>query len=78
MGHLQLQHLLVGVSHECDVAPEKGDLDSLISSGSCVRLTSSDINPMVMSQEEARPSFLTRTVSGGEAKIGLVYSVDIP
>ena len=42
MGHLKLQHLLVGVSHECDVAPEKEDMDALISSGKCVRLTTSE------------------------------------
>mmetsp|Transcript_28540 Transcript_28540/g.67824 ORF Transcript_28540/g.67824 Transcript_28540/m.67824 type:complete len:635 (-) Transcript_28540:43-1947(-) len=52
MGHLKLQHLLVGVSHECDVAPEKEDMDALISSGKCVCLTTSEINPMVMSQDE--------------------------
>eukprot|EP00439_Symbiodinium_sp_Y106_P073284 s292_g13.t1 len=46
MGHLKLQHLLVGVSHECDVAPEKEDMDALLSSGKC------EINPMVMSQDE--------------------------
>jgi len=44
VGHLGLQHLLVGVSHSCNLAPRKEDLDLLISEGKCVVLTSTGID----------------------------------
>ena len=52
VGALGLQHLLVGVSHECDLAPEAADLEALLASGACRRLTSSDIQPHAMTQAE--------------------------
>jgi len=70
MGALNLQHLLVGVSHECDVSPEKAELDALLSSGKCVRLTSSEINPMQMSQDE-----INRAVIGSLRMGGSLYGI---
>jgi len=73
MGHLKLQHLLVGVSHECDVAPEKSDLDALLSNGTCVRLTSSEINPMQMSQEEINTAVMG-SLRMGDSLYGILES----
>ena len=73
MGHLKLQHLLVGVSHECDVSPEKSDLDELLAKGSCVRLTSSEINPMQMSQEEINTA-VEGSLRMGDSLYGILES----
>lgn len=50
VGALGLLELLVGVSHSCDLAPEKHHLDVLLAAGRCRRVTSTTITPNESSQ----------------------------
>lgn len=53
VGFLGLKHLLVGVSHECDVlGPEDESVDALVASGKLLRVTASTIHPHESSQAE--------------------------
>lgn len=59
IGRLGLADRLVCVTHECDVAPHKDVLDTLIASGKVSRVTSSAINPDIYTQVwKVRPALL--------------------
>ena len=51
VGGLGLESHLVGVSHECDVAPTAERLRAVLEAG-CVRVTTSDIDPHTLPQGE--------------------------
>eukprot|EP00045_Choanoeca_perplexa_P009917 m.98361 g.98361 ORF g.98361 m.98361 type:complete len:108 (+) comp15079_c0_seq1:98-421(+) len=50
VGRLGLAAQLVGVSHECDICPDKAGLSAILSSRQAVRLTQSSLQPDVESQ----------------------------
>jgi hypothetical protein len=72
-----LQRFLVGVSHECDLAPEKADLEALFDRKMCRRVTTSEINPHYMSQKEVcfysfvDSLFVIEMISGSRACFGV-------
>eukprot|EP00729_Bicosta_minor_P018996 gene18996-34576_t len=53
LGGLGLAQHVVGVTHECDVCPDNKGLDAILAPrGSCLRVTTSEINPHTMGQGE--------------------------
>jgi hypothetical protein len=50
VGCLGLANRLVCITHECDLAPDEKTVDDLLSSGTVARVTSSAINPSILSQ----------------------------
>ncbi|CAE8588916.1 unnamed protein product [Polarella glacialis] len=73
VGHLGLQRYLVGVSHECDLAPSLEDLNVLLASGTCIRLTTSEIDPLLLSQEEINEAVIG-SLRRGESLYGIIDS----
>ena len=64
LGSLGLQHLIVGITHECDKCPDDAGLAGLVQRG-VPRLTTSTINPYADSQHmiDQRVKVLTGTAA---------------
>ena len=72
VGGLGLEGHLVGVSHECDVAPTAERLRAVLESG-CERVTTSDIDPHTLPQGEIDRRVKEALETGGD---GALYGVD--
>ena len=72
VGGLGLEEHLVGVSHECDVAPTAERLRAVLESG-CERVTTSDIDPHALPQGEIDRRVKEALKTGGD---GALYGVD--
>ena len=72
VGGLGLEGHLVGVSHECDVAPTAERLRAVLESG-CERVTTSDIDPHALPQGEIDRRVKAALKEGGD---GALYGVD--
>ena len=72
VGGLGLESHLVGVSHECDVAPTADRLRAVLEAG-CARVTTSDIDPHALPQGEIDRRVKEALKTGGD---GALYGVD--
>ena len=72
VGGLGLESHLVGVSHECDVAPTAERLRAVLEAG-CARVTTSDIDPHALPQGEIDRRVKAALKEGGD---GALYGVD--
>ena len=72
VGGLGLEGHLVGVSHECDVAPTAERLRAVLEAG-CERVTTSDIDPHALPQGEIDRRVKEALETGGD---GALYGVD--
>jgi ABC-type Fe3+-hydroxamate transport system substrate-binding protein/diphthamide synthase (EF-2-diphthine--ammonia ligase) len=72
VGGLGLEGHLVGVSHECDVAPTAERLRAVLEAG-CERVTTSDIDPHTLPQGEIDRRVKEALKTGGD---GALYGVD--
>ena len=72
VGGLGLEGHLVGVSHECDVAPTAERLRAVLDAG-CARVTTSDIDPHALPQGEIDRRVKAALKEGGD---GALYGVD--
>ena len=72
VGGLGLESHLVGVSHECDVAPTADRLRAVLEAG-CERVTTSDIDPHALPQGEIDRRVKAALEEGGD---GALYGVD--
>ena len=72
VGGLGLEEHLVGVSHECDVAPTAERLRAVLEAG-CERVTTSDIDPHALPQGEIDRRVKEALKTGGD---GALYGVD--
>lgn len=58
VGHLGLKEFLVGVSHECDLLPDQKSMSDMLANNTCRRVTTSEIDPHIMSQEDIHTKVL--------------------
>ena len=72
VGGLGLEDRLVGVSHECDLAPTAERIRAVLAAG-CERVTTSDIDPHTLPQGEIDRRVKAALQSGGD---GALYGVD--
>lgn len=72
VGGLGLEDCLVGVSHECDLAPTAERMRAVLAAG-CELVTTSDIDPHTLPQGEIDRRVKAALQSGGD---GALYGVD--
>ena len=70
LGWLGLAHRIVGITHECDVCPDDAGMRQLLAGGSCVRLTTSEINPHALRQDQIDAA-VKHTLTSGLSLYGL-------
>ena len=69
VGRLGLARRLVCVTHECDLAPDAATLKQLVRTGAVRRVTSSAIDPEILSQGEI-DTRVRASLSGGACSVG--------
>ena len=76
VGGLGLAAHLVGVTHECDVCPDSATLTKLLASGTCTRVTTSEINPHSMGQGEIDARVKVRGIGNRMCRLHISPCVD--